>query len=72
MENNTLNDIKKRLEVVISLMLHERAERNGNLSLKDDIKILDSIGLRPIEIAEILGKTNKHVSKELSNLRKNK
>lgn len=40
------------------------------MPLKQQIETLNGLGLRPIEIAEILGKTSTHINKELSGLRK--
>jgi len=40
------------------------------MSLRQQIETLSNLGLRPKEIAEILGKSGTHVSKELSGLRK--
>ena len=44
-------------------------EDNGP-SLRERIKLLASLKIRPKEIAEILGRNPKHISKELSGLRK--
>ncbi len=61
-------ELTNRLLKVIIAVLIRSGERQ--MSLKDQIQTLDSLGLRPAEIAEILGKTNTHVSKELSGVRK--
>jgi hypothetical protein len=42
------------------------------MPLKRQIAMLNGVGLRPSEIAEILGKTSTHVNKELSGLRRGK
>ena len=60
--------LTNRLLKVIIAVLIRSGERQ--MSLKEQIQTLDSLGLRPAEIAEILGKTNTHVSKELSGMRK--
>jgi hypothetical protein len=70
MENELLRDIKKRLEVMINLMLQEKAAGSERFSLRDQIALLDGFGLKPKEIAEIIGRANTYVNKELSGLRK--
>ncbi len=40
------------------------------MPLKQQVEVLNKLGLKPKEIAEILGKTNTHVSKELTGIRK--
>jgi len=71
-EIRLLEAIKKRLEVIISLLLQERSEISRNFSLRSQIVLLSSFGLRPKEIAEILSTTDNYVSKEISGLRKAK
>jgi hypothetical protein len=58
------------LRVVIALLL--RQKEDGAPSLKRQIEILSDLGMRPVEIAETLGRTSRHVNKELTALRKNR
>lgn len=60
--------LTNRLLKVLIAILMKGGERQ--LPLKQQIEMLDSLGLKPKEIAEILGKTNTHVSKELTGIRK--
>lgn len=60
----------KLLGVVIALLLRQSEEETP--SLKQQIATLDELGLRPSEIASILGRTSTHVNKELSGIRKGK
>lgn len=62
---HSTEDITKRLDVVIALLV-TIASKDGNDSIRERIIMLYSFGLRPSEIAPILGKTASHVSKELS------
>lgn len=63
------NSIERKMNVIISLLL--KIANNGNeFSLKDQVRDLASFGLSSAEIAEIVGKTVGHVSKELSILKK--
>ena len=59
-----LEATNKLLKVMIALMLRPPEERPA--SLKGQIEVLYRLGLRPAEIAEILGRTNTHINKELS------
>jgi DNA-directed RNA polymerase specialized sigma24 family protein len=67
MENN-LESTNKLLKVIISLLIRERIENMP--TLREQIQILNGLGLHPREIADILGKNNKYINKELSDLRK--
>lgn len=68
MDQSPLESTNRLLRVVIALMLRGKDEQN--LSLKKQIEILDGLGLRPSEIATILGRTSTHINKELSGIRK--
>lgn len=60
----------KRLDICIALLLR-LVERDGSkLSIREQIQTLDSLGLRPVEIANVLGKTQTYVNKELVGIRK--
>jgi hypothetical protein len=64
MDKSTSESIIKLLKVIVALML--RPTDNKPLSLKQQIEVLYELGLRPSEIAEILGRTGGYVNKELS------
>lgn len=64
MEKIDLESTNRLLKVIIALMLRPKDERA--LSLKQQIEALYGLGIRPAEIAEILGKTSGHINKELS------
>lgn len=62
-------DLTNRLlRVIVALLL--RGKDEGTPSLRQQIQILSDLRLRPSEIAAILGRTNTHINKELSGLRK--
>lgn len=42
------------------------------LNLKQQVEILSDLGMKPVEIAETLGKSGTHINKELSGIRKNR
>ena len=64
------NELNKRLGVVISLILRLIPKDGGGISLKEQVRILDDLGMRPRDIAKILGRTQPHINKELAGLRK--
>jgi hypothetical protein len=68
MDKHALESTNKLLKVIIALLL--RGKDEGKLNLRERVEILDELGLKPVEIAEILGRTNTHVSKELVGIRK--
>ena len=62
--------IDKKMSVMISLLL--KIANNGNdVTLKEQIRDLSAFGLTSTEIADIIGKKVGHVSKELSEFKKN-
>lgn len=62
-----MESTNRLLKVIIAVLI-----RGGEspMPLKQQIETLSGLGLRPVEIAEILGKTSTHINKELSGLRK--
>lgn len=68
MDNNTLESTNRLLKVIIAVLL--RGKNEEPLTLRQRIEILADLNLRPAEIAEILGRTNTYVNKELSGIRK--
>lgn len=60
-----MEEVTKRLDVVIAL-LAAIATKDENATLREKILMLYGFGLRPSEIASILGKKSSYVSKELS------
>lgn len=72
MNNTYAESLNKRLEVIIALLLRLLPESKKVTSLKGQIEILSQLGLRPVEIAGILGKSSAHVGKELTLLRKSR
>jgi flagellar basal body P-ring protein FlgI len=70
--NKQLSEFNKRLGIVISLLLRTIPKNEKSISLKEQVRILDSLGIRPRDIADILGRTPTHISKELAGLHKGK
>jgi len=64
MDFASLESTNRLLKVVIALMLRPKDDRP--MSLRQQIEVLYGLGIRPSEIAEILGRTATHVNKELS------
>ena len=65
MENELLENINRNLEVIIGLLLRSLPDTEA-ASLRDRILMLTAMGMRPNEIARVLGKSANHVNKELS------
>ncbi len=70
MDNNTLESTNKLLRVIVALLL--KRKDTDTLTLRQQIEILNDLGLKPLEIAEILGRSNIYINKELSELRKSR
>jgi len=70
MDKNTLESTNKLLRVIVALLL--KRKDSDTLTLRQQIEILNDLGLKPLEIAEILGRNNLYINKELSELRKSR
>ena len=70
MDSNALAETNRLLKIIVGLLM--RAGGEQQMSLKQQIETLDALGMRPKEIAEVLGKTGTHINKELSGIRKQK
>jgi hypothetical protein len=71
-EFELLDDIKKRLEVMINLLLQSRPRNSEELSLREQIELLHNFGLKPKEISEVLQRSKVYINKEIFELRKSK
>lgn len=67
-----LLEVNKRLGIVIALLLKALPKGKDATSLRDQIKSLSELGVRPKDIADILGRTQTYIGKELASLRKNR
>ncbi len=70
MDNNTLESTNKLLRVIVALLLKRKDP--DTLTLRQQIEILNDLGLKPLEIAEILGRSNIYINKEIFELRKSR
>jgi len=70
MDKDPLESTNKLLRVIVALLI--KRKDHDILTLRQQIEILNDLGLKPLEIAEILGRTNIYINKELSELRKNR
>jgi hypothetical protein len=68
MEKETIESTNKLLRVIIALILKRKDPEI--FTLRQQIEILNDLGLKPLEIAQIIGRSNIYVNKELSKLRK--
>lgn len=65
MENELLESINRNLEVVIALLLRSLPGADA-ANLRDRVLMLEAIGMRPKDIAKVLGKSANQINKELS------
>lgn len=68
MEKEYFESTNKLLRVITALLL--RRKDAEILTLRQQIEILNDLGLKPAEICEILGRTSTYINKELSGIRK--
>ena len=67
-----IEELNKRLGVVIALLLKGIPKDGDGISLREQVDLLAQLGVRPRDIAEILSRSQKYVTKELASLRKMK
>ena len=71
-EVEILQSLAKKMDVIAALLLRMLPNGNDGLSLKEQIRLLEGLGMRPIEIAKVVGRTPNHVNKELVAIQKEK
>lgn len=74
-EDKILNEviiINKKFEVVIALLLRMLPKDRKGLLLREQIALLNNLGIGPTGIAKIINRFPKYVSKELAEMRKAK
>jgi len=64
--------LMKRLDAIINVLLETARPIGKPISVIDKVRMLSDAGLRPIEIARILGISVTHVNVNLHELRKSK
>ena len=69
MPNKELQSTNRLLKVIIALLLRQKEEQT--VTLRQKIEVLDNMRIKPADIAEILGRSNVYINKELSIIRKN-
>jgi hypothetical protein len=65
-----LHQFGQKLDVIAAILLRLVPKNLEGLSLKDQISLLDGLGVRPIEISKIIGRSQGYVSKELVAIRR--
>jgi len=65
------NGVKKRLDLIIMLMM-ERGPDGGATSMTSKIEKLIAFGLRPVEVAQIVGKKVSYVTAVMAQRRPKK
>lgn len=62
--------VTKRLDAIINILLETTTVNGKPLPVSKQIEILNRSGLRPVEIAKILGKSLTNISVQLGQMRK--
>ena len=65
----TNEDITKRLDVLIRLLLEQQLQE-GKMKRADQLLILDSVGLTSTEIGKIMNQEAKNVSSQINTVKK--
>ena len=75
MEKELQENVKQlgqKLDVLAALLLKLIPKNSEGPSLKEQIALLSGLGVRPIDISKIIGRSPGHVTKELVDINKNK
>ncbi|TKJ17581.1 hypothetical protein CEE44_03545 [Candidatus Woesearchaeota archaeon B3_Woes] len=72
MESNDIKALTKRMDVIINLMMRDIKFNGNNITDAEKIKLLNDMGLKYTEIADIMGKTPTNVSVVLAKLKRKK
>jgi hypothetical protein len=64
--------IEKLLAVIVSLLLDMISEEDEELTIRNKVRKLHNLGMRPVDIATIIGRTQTHVNKELVTIKRPK
>jgi hypothetical protein len=67
-EVKEIQSTDRLLRVIVALLVRQQDKELA--PLKKQIEILSNLGMRPVEIAETLGRTQTHINKELAGIRK--
>lgn len=70
MHNPEENQLTRRLDVVIAILLMRTTVDGKNLTARDKIGVLTNLGMRPVEISKILAKPLNYVTKEQASIKK--
>jgi hypothetical protein len=65
-----LQETNRKLGVVIALLANSIDPGKNTTKLRDQIRVFNQYGLKPSEIAGILNRTPKFISKEMSLIKK--
>ncbi len=68
----SLHQLGQKLDVLAALLLKTVPKANEGPSLKEQIALLEGLGVRPVDISKIIGRSPGYVGKELVAIRKQK
>lgn len=69
MDSTQFDILNKKMDVLIGLLTHNITK---DQTVQEKVKLLDSLGLKQKQIANILGKTERNISVNLQRIRKSK
>ena len=72
MDNQQFEAINKNMRVMIAIQLKSLDRGGKELSLRDQIGLLNDLGVRPVDIAGILNRNPRFINKELNFIKKSK
>ena len=67
-----LQQLSKKMDIVAALLLRLIPKEMDSLSFKEQVRILNSLNIRPVDISKITGRPQSYVNKELASIRKEK
>lgn len=70
--NENIKQLGQKLDVLAALLLKLIPKNTESLSLKEQISLLKELGVRPVDISKIIGRSQGYVNKELAGINKDK
>ena len=68
--NEILNNIQKRLDILIALSIKKELKEDKSLTMREVISFLDSMDLKYTDIAKLFGKSSSYIASEITLLKK--
>lgn len=67
-----ISELNYKLDIIAALLLRLISKDKDGISLREQLRLLDELNVRPIDMAKLIGRSSGYVSKELVSIRREK